>query len=66
MMSASDGRRSPYLNKFDVRTHRRLAVAIEGLTEVPPAGDMRPVTGQTGVYRLRVGGFRLLFHVDHQ
>ncbi len=45
---------------------RRLAAAIGGLTEVPPAGDIRPLTGQTGAYRLRVGGFRLLFHIDHQ
>ncbi len=55
-----------YLNKLDVPTHRRLAAAIEGLAEVPPAGDIRPVTGQTGAYRLRVGGLRLLCHIDHQ
>ena len=54
-----------YLHKLDEPTHRRLATAIEGLAEVPPAGDIRPVTGQTGAYRLRVGGFRLLFHIDH-
>ena len=46
-----------YLNKLDVPTHRRLAAAIEGLAEVPPARDVRPVTGQTGAYRLRVGYF---------
>ena len=45
--------------KLDLPTHRRLAAAIEGLAEVPPAGDIRPVTGQTGAYRLRVG-------IDHQ
>ena len=55
-----------YLNKLDVPSHRRLAAAIEGLAEVPPTGDIRPLTGQTGAYRLRVGGFRLLFHIDHQ
>ncbi len=54
-----------YLNKLDVPTHRRLAAAIAGLTEVPPTGDIRPLTGQTGAYRLRVGGFLLLFHIDH-
>ncbi len=46
-----------YLNKLDVPTRRRLTAAIEGLAEVPPAGDIRPLTGQTGAYRLRVGGF---------
>ncbi len=55
-----------YLNKLDVPTRRRLAIAIEGLAEVPPAGDIRPLTGLTGAYRLQVGGFRLLFHIDHQ
>ena len=48
-----------YLNKLDVTTHRRLA-------EVQPAGDIRALAGQTGVYRLRVGGGCLLFHIDHQ
>ena len=47
-------------------THRRLAAAIEGITKGPPAGAIRPLTGQTGAYRLRVGGFRLLLHIDHQ
>ncbi len=55
-----------YLNKLDMPTHRHLAEAIEGLAAVPPARDIRPLTGQTGAYRLRVGGFRLLFHIDHQ
>ena len=55
-----------YLNKLDVPTYWRLAAAIEGLAEVPPAGDIRPLPGQTGAYRLRVGGFRALFHIDHQ
>ena len=55
-----------YLNKLDVPTHRRLAAAIEGITKGPPAGAIRPLTGQTGAYRLRVGGFRLLLHIDHQ
>ncbi len=55
-----------YLNKLNVSSHRRLAAAVEGLSEVPPTGDVRPLTGQAGAYRLRVGGFRLLFHIDHQ
>jgi mRNA interferase RelE/StbE len=55
-----------YLSKLEANTYRRLAAAIEGLVEVPPLGDIRPLKGQAGVYRLRVGGFRVLFRVDHQ
>ena len=49
-----------YLKKLDVPAHRRLVAAIEGLMENPPAGHIRPLQSQTGVYRLRVGGFRVL------
>lgn len=55
-----------YLNHLDAVTARRLAAAIDGLTAVPPRGDIRPLAGQPGVYRLRVGSYRVLFHVDHQ
>jgi mRNA interferase RelE/StbE len=55
-----------YLNKLDAVTAHRLAAAIDGLTAVPPKGDIRPLAGQPGVYRLRVGNYRVLFHVDHQ
>ncbi|MDR2802891.1 MAG: type II toxin-antitoxin system RelE/ParE family toxin, partial [Treponema sp.] len=27
----------------------------------PPKGDIRPLTGQKGCYRLKVGDFRVLF-----
>ena len=54
-----------YLNKVDSNPYRRLATAIEGLIEIPPAGDIRPLKGRAGVYRLRVGSFRILFRIDH-
>ena len=40
-------------------------MAIEGLIENPPVGDIRPLKGQVGVYRLRVGGFRIILRIDH-
>jgi len=38
----------------------RITEAIEGLKEEPPKGVIKPLKGQAG-FRLRVGGYRILF-----
>ncbi len=40
----------------------RLLSAIEALEDGPDAGDVRPLSGRSE-YRLRVGGWRILFFV---
>ena len=37
---------------------------INAIGKLPYAGDIKPVLGQTDVFRLRVGDFRIIFHVD--
>ena len=41
---------------MDSRTKQRMKTAIEGI----PAGDIKPLKGNSGSYRLRVGGWRII------
>ena len=50
-----------YINLQDRVMKQRLKVAIEGLTEVPPLGDIKSLQGYNNKFRLRVGGVRVLF-----
>lgn len=50
-----------YLSVLDRQTQRRLLTAIQGLCQFPPAGDLKPLEGMRGKYRLRVGGYRVIF-----
>ncbi|MFZ5596502.1 MAG: type II toxin-antitoxin system RelE family toxin [Bacillota bacterium] len=36
------------------------------LLEVPPIGDIKPMKGYAGLYRLRLGTIRILFRIDQQ
>jgi mRNA interferase RelE/StbE len=40
-----------------------IKAALAGLEKNPPVGDIKPLTGQKG-YRLRVGHYRILFHIE--
>ena len=42
---------------MDPNMKRRIKKAVEGL----PAGDVKPLKGVKGSYRLRVGDYRILF-----
>ena len=47
----------------DLRLHIR--DAIHGLTLTPPKGDIKPLAGRDkGIYRLRVGGYRVIYRYD--
>lgn len=45
------------INGIDSRTKQRIKIAIEGI----PAGDIKPLKGSRGSYRLRVGDWRIIF-----
>jgi mRNA interferase RelE/StbE len=45
------------LEHMDAATRRRIGRGIQGI----PAGDIKRLTGNTGVHRLRVGDWRILF-----
>lgn len=45
------------INNMDKATKQRIKSGIEKL----PSGDVKPLQGSKGSYRLRVGGWRILF-----
>lgn len=45
------------INGMDRPTKQRIKTAIEKI----PEGDIKPLQGSKGSYRLRVGGWRILF-----
>jgi len=55
-----------YLNRLNANDRDRIDDAIEGLEKEPPEGDIRPVKGQPGFFRLRVGSYRLLFRINEK
>ena len=51
-----------FLAKADKPTVARICNAIEGLTHLPPDGDIKNMQGYSdGRQRLRVGKFRIVF-----
>jgi mRNA interferase RelE/StbE len=49
-----------YLERLNEPMKSKLKKALENLGKEPPEGDIIPLQGRDG-YRLRVGGFRILF-----
>lgn len=50
------------LNRMEKPLRLRIRDAIEGLTQKPPKGDIKPMQGNpAGRYRLRVGSYRVLY-----
>ena len=43
----------------------RIIAALHKLKQDPPKGDIRPLTGRSG-YRLRIGGWRVLFGIKSE
>jgi mRNA-degrading endonuclease RelE of RelBE toxin-antitoxin system len=50
-----------YLERLNEPDKSRIKTALAGLKKEPPEGDIRPVVGQTGYFRLKIGGYRALF-----
>lgn len=46
-----------YINGLDKPSKQRIKAGIEGI----PDGDIKPLKGSAGSYRLRVGDFRVIF-----
>ena len=53
------------LESYDRPTKQRIRAGILRLTEKPPKGDIRRMQGYSdGRFRLRVGGYRVIFRFD--
>ena len=55
-----------FLAKQERTVQERIRKALTGLAIRPPIGDIKPMKGYQGLYRLRVGTYRILFEVDHR
>jgi mRNA interferase RelE/StbE len=55
-----------YLERLNVSDRECIEDAIERLEKDPPEGDIRPVKGQRGYFRLKVGGYRLLYRINEK
>lgn len=54
-----------FLAKLDKKSVVRIREGIEGLTKLPPEGDIKVMKGRTdGTKRLRIGSWRVLFRYD--
>ena len=49
-----------FMERQPMNQRARLLRAIHCL----PSGDIKPLKGHDGVFRLRVGDFRIVFHID--
>ena len=50
------------LARMDRNMRLRIRAGIEGLTENPPRGDIKPMQGlPQGRYRLRIGSYRVIY-----
>jgi len=53
-----------YLNRLDATDRNRFDEAFADLEKEPPEGDIKPIVGQPGRFRLKVSGFRALFKIE--
>ncbi len=51
-----------FINKLDDAHQKRILNAIYRL---PDTGDIKPMQGQPGLFRLRVGSYLILYTIDH-
>jgi mRNA interferase RelE/StbE len=50
-----------YIDRLNEPDKSRLENAIDGLEKEPPEGDIMPFSGQKGMFRLKIGRYRILF-----
>ncbi|MCL5057973.1 MAG: type II toxin-antitoxin system RelE/ParE family toxin [Actinobacteria bacterium] len=54
-----------FLAKQEKAVQERIARGLKGLIKNPPCGDIKPMKGNLGLYRLRIGTYRVLFEIKH-
>jgi len=58
-----DPRALKELTKLDKRTARRIVRAVNALTTDPRPTGARPLVGYTGLWRIRVGDYRIVYTI---
>ena len=56
-----------YLERLNEPDKGHIKAALHGLEQEPPEGNITPVSGQPGTFRLKIGSYRALFRYkdDH-
>lgn len=54
-----------FIAKQEKANQERIAQELKGLLVIPPRGDIKPMKGRQGLYRLRIGNYRVLFEIQH-
>ena len=52
------------LRRLDATTRARIIKGIAGLEKEPPEGDILPMSGHPSEFRLRVGGYRVIYKLE--
>ena len=55
-----------FLQKIGSKQAQRIRDAILGLTEKPPVGDIKPLSGTSDSFRLRVGAYRVIYRYGYE
>lgn len=55
-----------FLAKQEKVAQERIAQGMKGLLVIPPNGDIKTMKGRQGLYRLRIGSYRILFEIQHK
>lgn len=54
-----------FLKTTDKSTRENILASIEGLTKIPPEGDIKILQGRKSEYRLRVGKYRIIYELQN-
>ena len=55
-----------FMAKQEKAVQERIAQGLKGLLVIPPCGDIKTMKGRQGLYRLRIGTYRILFEIQHK
>jgi mRNA interferase RelE/StbE len=58
-----DKQPSSYLSRLNEPDYSRILNTLEDLTDDPPSGDIKKMSDR-GDYRLRIGGYRIIFRME--
>ena len=62
-----DGQPRKFLQKLEKDTARRIIEKLDTILSIQPIPrDAKPIVGEHGVFRLRIGDFRALYRIDYQ
>ncbi|HHY74358.1 MAG TPA: type II toxin-antitoxin system RelE/ParE family toxin [Bacillus bacterium] len=54
-----------FIAKQDKASQERIAAGLKGLLNIPSEGDIKILKGYSGLYRLRIGNYRIIFEINH-